>query len=470
VHPKIPKRAFLSLKLPHYIPNRLRLWHKNPEASVTRKIFSASVVIAICVVTVKGVGLVKEQMVASNFGTGAALAAFLIAFLVPSFFAGVLSGSLNAAFIPTYIRIREQEGEAAAHNLLQRIICLVLVLLSGAGIVILIAGPAFLPLIGKSFNREGLSLARNLLLIVMPLVVITGLNVLWGAVLNAHERFSVAGLAPVANPLVIIAFLFLGKSLGIYALAYGTVIGAILEGAIVVTALMKLKIPVTPRLPKFDSYERQVGIQFLPMISGSFIAGSNNLIDNAMSAMISPSSVAILSYGSRLVGFPVGIGATALGTAAIPYLAILFARHDAAAVRHTIKRFLKLIFCVALPVSFAIALFSGQIVRLVYQRGVFSQADTLIVSSVLASLSVQIPFYIAGILFVRVLSSMLLNKLLFYGTIINVSANISLNYILMKYFGINGIALATSLVSVISFFYCGICLYKSLNWNKIEYI
>ena len=415
---------------------------------------------------VKGVGLVKEQTVAANFGTGDALAAFIIALLVPSFFAMVLSGSLNAAFIPTYIRIREQEGEAAAHNLLQRIICLVLVLLSGAGIVILVAGPAFLPLVGKSFNREGISLARHLLIIVMPLVVITGLNVLWGAVLNAHERFSIAALAPVANPLVIIAFLFFGKSLGIYALAYGTVLGAILEGAIVVTALMRLQIPVTPLLPKFDSYERQVGIQFLPMISGSFIAGSNTVIDQAMSAMISPSSVAILSYGSRLVAFPVGIGASALGTAAIPYLTVLFARHDVAEVRNTVKRFLKLVFGVALPVALAIALFSGPIVRLVYQRGVFSQADTIIVSSVLAFLSFQIPFYIAGTLLVRVLSSMLLNRLLFYGTIISVFSNVSLNYILMQYFGIKGIALSTSLVSIISFFYCGMCINKSLKLHE----
>ena len=65
----------------------------------------------------KLIALFKEVAVADYFGRGDAVDAFLVAYLVPGFLIVLVAGSLNAAFIPTFILVREEKGEVAAQRL-----------------------------------------------------------------------------------------------------------------------------------------------------------------------------------------------------------------------------------------------------------------------------------------------------------------------------------------------------------------
>src|SRR5258708_15856081 len=65
----------------------------------------------------KVAGAVKVILAARLFGTGDAMDAYLIAFLLPSFFIDMLSSPLDSALIPTLIEVRETKGRAAAESL-----------------------------------------------------------------------------------------------------------------------------------------------------------------------------------------------------------------------------------------------------------------------------------------------------------------------------------------------------------------
>ena len=190
-----------------------------------------------------------------------------------------------------------------------------------------------------------------------------------------------------------------------------------------------------------------------------------NLVDQTMAAMLSPGSVAALNYGSRVVALPIGLAATALGTAVTPYFSSMAAREDWAGIRHTLGRYLRLSFAITVPLTLLIVLFSGPLVRLLFQRGSFTAEDAHTIARIQAFYALQIPFYISGILVVRLISSLRANHILMWGAVINLIVNIALNYLLMQWLGVAGIALSTAFVYLLSFTFC----YTLLNRKMINY-
>ncbi len=204
----------------------------------------------------------------------------------------------------------------------------------------------------------------------------------------------------------------------------------------------------------------------MPMLAGGFLMGSTSVVDQSMAAMLPGGSVAALSYAGKIVGLILAIGATALSTAALPYFSQMVAQNDWAGCRHTLKRYSVLIFVTTVPLTLALMAFSRPLVRLVFQRGAFTAADTDLVSWVQICYSIQIPFYIGSMLFVRFLSSIRRNDVMMYGSGISLILDVSLNLVLMRVWGIAGIALSTSLVYVAAFLFLGACSVRLLGQGR----
>lgn len=178
---------------------------------------------------------------------------------------------------------------------------------------------------------------------------------------------------------------------------------------------------------------------------------STLLVDQSMAAMLLPGSVAALNYGNRLVALPINIATQALGTAVIPYFSKMVAEQNWKGVRHTLKHYMRLIFFITVPLTVLIVIFSDLIVKIMLQRGSFTANDTYLVAQIQSFNALQIPFYVANILVVKLISALRANYILMYGSLINLTANITLNYLFMQKLGIAGIALSTSCVYMISF-------------------
>jgi len=430
----------------------MKQWTNWSNVSTNRKIFSAAVVIASLTFGAKLVSTAKELAVAASFGTGDAIEAFLVAFIVPSLAVAIISGSFNAAFIPTYVQVREQEGTDSAQRLLSNVLAWSALLLATATIGIVIAAPYYLPWLASGFSSEKLLETRRLLYLLSPIVIITGINTIWSAVLNADEEFALVALTPALTPFVVMTCLVIARGWGIIALTLGTVLGLVLEAGIICKALIRKQISPWPRWNEADAHLKQVLGQYLPMISGAFILASTSLINQAMAAMLGLGSVAVLNYGNRLIAVPISIGTTALGTAVIPYFSVMVAKNDWPGIRHTLRRYSLLIFGGAVPLTVALIVGSEPLVRLVYQRGAFTAEDTHLVAQVLALFALQIPFYVANIMMVRLISAMLANHILLIANIVMVLLSVSLNYLLIQRLGIAGIALSSSCVYLVTFF------------------
>lgn len=429
----------------------LEAWKKLTSGSINRQIFGAAAIVGLLTILVKVVSVGKELVVAWRFGTSDELDAFLIALVVPGFIINVIAGSFNAALIPTYVRVKEQQGLKEAQKLFSGVMVWSLGLLGITTIVMMATAPIYLPLIASGFDPQKLNLTLHLLWAIAPFVLLSGILTIWSAVLNAGERFALAAIVPSIIPTMSILFILGFESWGVFALAAGLLCGAVLQMVFLAVALNRQGISLLPKWYGFDANLLQVAGQYAPMTAGAFLFCSTNLVDQSMAAMLSPGSVAALNYGNRVIALPITLITTALSTAVIPYFSKMVASKDWTGILHTLKKYLRLIFIITLLLTGIILIFSRPIVQLVFQRGSFTTADSYLVGQIQAYYALQIPFYIANILVVRMISALLLNYILMYENIVNLIANILLNYLLMEKIGIAGIALSTSCVYFICF-------------------
>jgi putative peptidoglycan lipid II flippase len=272
--------------------------------------------------------------------------------------------------------------------------------------------------------------------------------------LNAGEKFAAPALIPVVTPALTITFILLGGSfVGIYGLALGLVVGQLTESFLLGYALKRRGVRTSPGWYGFDTNLRQIVQQFVPMIAGAFLLGSTQLVDQAFAASLSAGNVAVLNYGNKVISFPLQIAATAIGTSFLPYFSSMLAKNDWHGARQTLNRYLKLIFTLTIPLTLLLVVFSEPLVRLLLQRGAFTGADTRIVADVQALGALQIPFYLGGILIVRLISAMKANHILMWGAGLSLVINFLGDYLLMKIFGVAGISFSTSIVYFSSFMF-----------------
>ena len=435
--------------------------------SANSRIFSAILTVGGMTILVKLVSTAKEVVVAHQFGVGDGLDAFLIAFLLPSVAINIIAGSFNAALIPTYIQVRDKQGRQAAQRLFSSVMICSGLLLIVVSLLMALAAPRVLESLGSGFGPEKIALTRKLFYILLPILPLSGMFVTWSAVLNASGRFALAAISPMMTPLIaIIVVREFSASSGTFSLSIAMVAGVILEGSILAAALMRQGISIVPRWRGFDPATKQVIGQYAPMIVGGCLMSSTGLVDQAMAAMLSPGSVSILSYGNKVSSVVIGVCSIAISTAVLPQFSSMVAAEDWASVRNTLKTYTRLTLIATVPLTLVLVLMSRLLVSVLFQHGAFSESNTIAVASVQSMYILQLPFYVTGMLFVRLISALKGNHVLMWGASISFILNIVMDYLLMNWIGVAGLALSTSVVYLASLAYLSLTAMRLLRRSE----
>jgi putative peptidoglycan lipid II flippase len=429
-------------------------YRERRDRSPNSRLLTAMLTVGALSAIVKLASTLREVVIARQFGAGDGLDAFLIAFLLPSVAINVVAGSFNAALIPTYIQVREREGKEEAQRLLSSVLVWSAALLIAVSALMALASPFVLPALGSGFSAEKLALTRKLFFILLPVLPLSGLFVNWAAVLNAGGRFALAAATPIVTPLAMMTIISAsGNSWGIYAAAIAMIVGTMAEGAFLAAGLFKEGVSPVPRWHGYSPATRQVMRQYAPMIASGMLMNGTIIVDQGMAAMLGPGSVSVLNYGNRMSAAVIAIGSMAISTAFLPHFSRMAAASDWDGVRHTLKLYTRLILMTSIPITLALIASSDLLVRALFERGAFTAANTIEVASVQRLYVLQMPIYLASMLFVRLVSALKANQVLMWGTVINFTLNIFLDYSLMRCLGVAGIALSTSIVYTVSLAY-----------------
>jgi putative peptidoglycan lipid II flippase len=236
----------------------------------------------------------------------------------------------------------------------------------------------------------------------------------------------------------------------VHALAVGTLVGFVAEFGILAIAAYRAGLLAIPRFDAAGGELAHVGRQYLPAaLSGLLISGSF-VVDQAMAASLGSGQLSILSYGGKIVAVVVTAAAASLSTVLFPRFSRLIAGNRRSELRATVRWYARAIVLASLPVVAILAFVSEPLVRLLFERGAFTSETTTAVSSVQLWLLPQIPFYALTMLGARVLSALDGNQIMLRIGVLNLGVKVLGNYALMRWFGVDGIAMATSVVYLVT--------------------
>jgi putative peptidoglycan lipid II flippase len=422
--------------------------------SLNRRILSATLSVSAAGALVKIAAVCKEIAVAGVYGRTDAMDAFLAASLVPSLLVNLISESMNQALVPTLVWVREQEGHERAQQLLSSAMSWMCLLLVAASAAMALTARSFFPLIASHFPALKLDLSIRLFYALLPVVLITGIATNCTAVVNTFERFALPALAPMLISATILAgALTLGGRMGIWAMVWSTLAGSLLHAVLMAWMMDRYGYRFSLRWYGMNEATRTVSRQYGPVLVSGVVASGGLLVDQSMAAMLTAGSVSALVYANRFVSVVLTLVAGAISTAVVPYLSRMIAHRDWAGCRETLRTWVRRTALLSVPIAVLLIAGSHTIVRLAYQHGAFRPSDTAVVASVLAMYAIQIPFFVVSRVYYRFLIAMLRTDLILWCGVINLGLDVALNLILMRWLGVAGIALATSLWTVSTFFF-----------------
>jgi putative peptidoglycan lipid II flippase len=391
----------------------------------------------------------RDIALASRFGAGNVVDAFVIALVIPLFAVQIVSGFIPSALIPTFKIVESRDGKAAANRLVGGTLTVNVFVIGFTALLIATTAPITLRVIASGFPQAKLHLTESLQLALLPMFVLSGVSYVYAAVLNAHERFALAATTPAFAPFAaFLALVAAPDSFGIHGVAWAMSLGAACEAVVLAVALSRLGISPLPRWGGFDEHLRAVVFQYVPAIGGALLMSSTVIVDQAVAAARAPGSVSALNYGGKMVSLVAGIAAVAIGTVLLQHLSMIGARADWAGFRATLRSYTFLALAVSVPITVILIALSHPLVVLLFQHGAFTARDSHVVSHVQAMYLIQIPFYLVVIIGARSLAALRRNSALLWISGVMVIVNLVTDLAFVRWFGVSGIALSTSAVYV----------------------
>jgi putative peptidoglycan lipid II flippase len=348
-----------------------------------RQIARAASIVMVAFAMSRVLGLVRDIVIAGQFGTGIEMDAYRVAFRVPDLiFQLVAGGALASAFIPTFTGYLARDHRTTAWRLASIIINLLLVILTLAAVLAALIAPWLVEyLIAPGFDAETIDLTVRLMRVMLISSVIFGVSGVVMAALNAHQHFVLPAIAPMMYNLAIIGgALFLTTSLGVMGLAVGVVVGSVLHLLVQVPGLVHFGARYTPRLTVNDPGVREVGRLMGPRVLALAVVQINFLVNTNLASRMGEGAVSAITYAWLLLLLPVGVLAQAVATAAFPTFSAQVARGERTAMRSALAATLRAVFVLSLPAAVGLAVLRVPLVELLFERGAFDQTSTELVA------------------------------------------------------------------------------------------
>jgi putative peptidoglycan lipid II flippase len=359
------------------------------ESTANKQIARATGTVMIAIFLGQITGLLRGIIVARTFGASPELDAFFAANRVSeTLFLLVAGGALGSAFIPTFTGLLARAEKDSAWRLAAAIANAVTLTLSLLALLVAFFAPqvvryALAP--GLSEDPQLFTLTISLLRIQLISAVLFGLGGLFVGILNAHQIFLVPALTPALYQLgIIFGALVLAPSMGIYGLAWGVVIGAVLY--------LLIQIPALTKLPNFslltsrfslglqDSNVRQVLTLMGPRLLGVAIVQLNFWVNTWLASQMVSGSVTGLYYGFSLMLMAQAVIAQSAAIAVMPTFSAQHALGQQDEMRSSLAATLRSVILLALPASAGLILLRKPLISLLYQRGEFDARAVEIVA------------------------------------------------------------------------------------------
>ncbi len=359
--------------------------------SENRAIAKAAGVVAALTLLSRVTGLLRDVIIGYFFGSGMAADAFFVAFRVPNLLRRfVAEGAMTVAFIPVFSEYLAQRSRAEALRAMRAAATLFALLLAAITAVGIAFAPFWTRLFAPGFVDEPgkIELTISLTRWLFPYIFCASLVALMGGILNAHRHFAAPALSPVVFNLALIAAAALWiprLAEPVYALAYGVLLGGVLQLLLQLGPLAARGVLLAPLWEPGHEAIRRILRLMAPTVFGAAVYQVNLMVDTILASVLPEGTVSYLWYADRVFEFPLGVFAVAFGTAALPSFSTLAARGAYGELGRTLVFALRITTFLVVPAAVGIALLATPITAVLFQRGAFGFAASQLTARALAA-------------------------------------------------------------------------------------
>jgi putative peptidoglycan lipid II flippase len=434
--------------------------------------------VGLAVLASRILGLLREVVFASLFGAGRELDAFVAAFRIPNLFRDLFAeGALSAAFVTTFTRKLEREGEGAAWRLAALVLNDLLLVVGTVVAAGVIFAPAAIDLVAPGFRAEPGKAELTILLtrILFPFLLLVAAAAVAMGILNARSVFGIPasassffnlgsiagglGLAALLEPRYVAA-VFAGApgapgqsgdpSRALVGMALGTLLGGALQFLVQVPALRRVGFRYRPIVGFADPGVRDVLRLMAPATVGIAAVQLNVVINTYFASGLGDGPVSWLNVAFRLMYLPIGMFGVAIGTVVLPAVSRAASRGDLDGFRENLGEALRLLVILCLPAAVGLAVAAEPILALIYEHGRFGPDDTRAAAAALSAYSVGLSGYAAIKVLGPAYYALNDTRTPMRVSLASVGLNLLLNWTAVRLLGLGhvGLALSTSAVAL----------------------
>jgi putative peptidoglycan lipid II flippase len=432
-----------------------------------KRIFSATVIVIIVILLSKISGLVRDQIMTSFFGISYETDAFTWAFFIPNLFQILFAESLIvAAFIPIYSSYLKEDKREEINTFVNSVTNIMIIVFLFISAVIFIFSPQIGVVLSKIANNQ-LDIGKFVIMnrIMVFSLVTLSLSGLTTGILNSHNIFTIPSLAPfVLNIMTIIFVVLLYKKLGIISMAVGTMAGSGLQLAVQIPQLRVSKIKYSFKINFKNKAVKEIFSLMLPILLSLGAVQLNNSVDKFFALYLGAGNTTALDVSWRVTNLPLGVFSVAVITVLYPLISRQASSGDIKGIKESFSLGVREIGYVMIPAVTGLIILSHPIIKVLFEHNNFIAADTEKVAYILVYHSLGLVFF--GLL-------MVLNRI-FYAfknvktplkiALFSILTNLFLDWLLIKFMNVAGVALSSTLVAVFNVVALMIILRKKVGF------
>jgi len=341
---------------------------------MNRKAVKTIGTIMIIILVSKVLGLARDMFLAGYYGSGTILDAFTTASDIPlKFFDLAFGAAVTSTFIPVFNTYLKNNDREKGFLFASRFINIVFLLISLVCILGIIFSKQLISLFIPGGGPEVQELSARLLRIMFPAAAMAGLAFSMVSILQSMGQFTVPAMISLFPNVLMIGYLvFFNERLGVTGLAVAFLLAWLLQVIVQIPFIRGKGFEYSISLKINDPGIKKISKMVLPILVSSWVTPVSLFILAAVASYLGEGAVTSIRLSNRLYLILSGIFVFAMMNYLFPLMSRQASDKDPTDFKTTYRRAFESLCFFILPVSAGALILSGDIISLLYERGMFT--------------------------------------------------------------------------------------------------
>lgn len=428
-----------------------------------KKLQKSTLTLMLVIIVAKLIGMFRDVVLANYFGTSNISDAYLIAVSVPTLIFYFIGHSLSTAYIPMYNKIKAEKDEKSAQRFSNNILNLSLVV-SAFIFAFLFFCPIFaVKVFATGFDDETASIAADLIKLSSPSILFMTILSVLGGYLQANKNFLAPAAISVPRNVAIVVSIVIAALYGVKYLGIGLLVAYIFEFLFLLPFVLRKHYRYRPTIDLKDENLKHTAYILLPIFFGMCVGQINKIIDRSLASTVVEGGISALSYASVINTAVQEVLVTGIITILFASCAELVACDKHSEVKTKLSSTINILSFLLIPASVGIIVLARPIVKIVLCRGNFDERSIMMTTGALCCYTVGLFSLAMRDTLVKVFYAYKDTKTTTVTSTAAIVLKIILSFICTKKWGINGLALATSISAIFNSIILYILLRKKIG-------